>query len=383
MNVECVIFPSLLLDRCFSLLLHSTQPSLTRLETNNNLNTREMLCQPQLVPVTPTSYTGYLTLSTGTEYFISLDHSTSPPSFTPDTQLQSALQPLQSRLQTLLNESKNKEWFVGELVALLEKHTPPPPPSPCHDQILSVIRQIADLPSESVKRVDINSVTLQVRDDADRYHVIILNFPGPVISCDLPIQPHPSTSCRDILDQVSSIVEQHQSLWDTLDEIDSKCWVVEPEKGSRKHSYRRIVVTPDVSIIVNLDPQQPTSLPRCRFLGSPSAIGEYQDRLDEFSEDWDSGMGVVDNLGSILDVALPSGPTGGEESRSECGVCYCHEMEGKTPEISCNSSSCKQLFHLDCLLEWFRGLSNVRQSFGTVFGECPYCSKSMHVQALL
>ena len=345
--------------------------------------------QPQLVPLTKTSLTGFLKLSDDSEYFVSVDYSCNPPNVTLDEELRSELEKYPSKLSEIVNQSETLESFVENLVNFLEDIIVPPTDS---KHLLTLIKQVANLPSESVKSIDqdFKQIVLRHTDEGNREHhlAIQLNSRTPTFLCDLPqqlaIDNDKTWSCQAVLKSFRDVISQYQTLWDVLDDIDSNCWVIEPEPFSRGAVHRRVVLKGDVSLIVTLDPSQPTSLPRCRFLGSAKSILPFQNLLDERVDDWDPAVSVVENLGSILDLELPSKPTDGDNAISiDCGVCYCYEMMDQIPEISCNNDTCKQLFHVECLVEWFRGLPNVRQSFGTVFGECPYCSKPMHVQAVL
>ena len=146
-----------------------------------------------------------------------------------------------------------------------------------------------------------------------------------------------SLGCQEVLKTFREVVSQYQALWDALDEIDSTCWVIEPEPFTRGAVHRRIVVKEDVSLIVTLDPSQPTTLPRCRFLGSAKSIQTFQNQLDEKVDEWDASSGIVENLCSILGLELPSKPTGEESEISiECG-----ELQRRICKlIICNMKEC-------------------------------------------
>ena len=42
--------------------------------------------------------------------------------------------------------------------------------------------------------------------------------------------------------QFEGWLQQFEVLWDMLDEVDAKCWVLEPESPTRACTYRRVVV---------------------------------------------------------------------------------------------------------------------------------------------
>ena len=308
--------------------------------------------QPQLVPLTNTSLTGFLKLSDDSEYFLSVDYSCYPPNVTFGDELRSEFIKYPTKLTKLVDQSKTLESFVENLVSFLEDILVQPTDS---KHLLALINQVANLPSESVKSIDqdFKQIVLKHTDEGDREHhlAIQLDSQPPTYVCDLPqqlqIDNENTWSCQAVLKSFREVISQYQALWDVLDDIDSNCWVIEPEPFSRGAVHRRIVLKEDVSLIVTLDPSQPTSLPRCRFLGSAKSIQPFQNLLDERVDDWDPALGVVENLGSILDLELLSKPTGGENAISiDCGVCYCYDMMGQIPEISCNNETCKQLFHV-------------------------------------
>jgi hypothetical protein len=64
----------------------------------------------------------------------------------------------------------------------------------------------------------------------------------------------------------------------------------------------------------------------------------------------------------------------------ECGICYTYDLDGVIPERVCEDQRCARAFHAGCLYEYVRGLPNVRQSFGTFFGACPYCNTPLTVK---
>ena len=70
---------------------------------------------------------------------------------------------------------------------------------------------------------------------------------------------------------------------------------------------------------------------------------------------------------------------GAEEYSVECAVCYMYDLDGCVPEIACDG--CSKPFHKACLYEWLSALPSTRQSFNRLFGECPYCSRPVTVEA--
>ena len=128
----------------------------------------------------------------------------------------------------------------------------------------------------------------------------------------------------------------------------------------------------------------------------------------------------------MLDVRFPTpqqaGSEGAEAYAVECAVCYMYDLDGCVPEIACDgcqkpcanppppartapttanppsvrhhhlplpprggalpsASAPSARYHKSCLCEWLRALPSTRQSFNRLFGECPYCSKPITVEA--
>eukprot|EP00050_Salpingoeca_kvevrii_P020740 m.102250 g.102250 ORF g.102250 m.102250 type:complete len:66 (+) comp8997_c0_seq3:107-304(+) len=47
---------------------------------------------------------------------------------------------------------------------------------------------------------------------------------------------------------------------------------------------------------------------------------------------------------------------------------------------ACENRQCLKSFHYACLLEWLRSDPETRQSFDTLFGDCPYCSTTLSLK---
>eukprot|EP00041_Stephanoeca_diplocostata_P011743 m.194373 g.194373 ORF g.194373 m.194373 type:complete len:117 (+) comp18647_c0_seq6:213-563(+) len=93
------------------------------------------------------------------------------------------------------------------------------------------------------------------------------------------------------------------------------------------------------------------------------------------------GAQVKHNLEMVLETEFIA-KTSAEavDFTMECGICYAYDLDGAIPEKVCEDRRCARSFHESCLFEYIRGLPGVRQSFGTYFGECPYCSTAITVK---
>lgn len=164
----------------------------------------------------------------------------------------------------------------------------------------------------------------------------------------------------------------------------------------------------------------PASLPALQFLGAEKSLAGYRSALNARLAQWRPERSVRLNLEAVLDVKFPSpqevrtvrtycdftgetsslqgalnrprvhGATarppslqacsaGAEEYSVECAVCYMYDLDGCVPEIACDG--CSKPFHKACLYEWLSALPSTRQSFNRLFGECPYCSRPVTVEA--
>ena len=104
-------------------------------------------------------------------------------------------------------------------------------------------------------------------------------------------------------------------------------------------------------------------------------------RMHASSADADAGMGAgTDEPGGGAGVGGGSGTgasvgAGIGSSTASTGLVPLQEL----PDRVCDNAKCARPFHRPCLSEWLRSAPNSRQSFNTVFGECPYCSTAISV----
>ena len=73
---------------------------------------------------------------------------------------------------------------------------------------------------------------------------------------------------------------------------------------------------------------------------------------------------------------------------TECGICYSFSNTeyGATgaveamPNIACSNERCGKMFHKRCIIEWLHAVPTSKSSFGTLFGNCPYCNEWLSVK---
>ena len=274
-----------------------------------------------------------------------------------------------------------------------------------YTQLVSELDAIGWSYLESVDATQ-NSLVLVVQDDANRSHSLALR-----LSCDYPSVPPISCvactpidfvigeewspkdcSLKTIVRQFKTFLSQFQQIWNVLDEIDSKTWVLEPENLTRDILSRRIAIAPHASIHFILSPKvspdKPTVISNVRFFGSDAVIGPLRRRwMENLNSKWNQKNGLYKNLQDILSIRFPSPEKSSKNDFAiECGICYSYHLDGDiakdiserpVPERVCDNVKCARPFHQICLVEWLRSLPNSHQSFNTTFGTCPYCQESI------
>lgn len=236
----------------------------------------------------------------------------------------------------------------------------------------------------------LDTLELTLSDAAGRLHTCSVRLPPdypcspPELQCALPAEFEvvwSADSAKAGRYELATLVEQlrreldaHQRTWDILDDIDKHTAVLEPHAPTRDQCLRRIAFGRHSSLQLRLNPQSPDSLPELFFFGSETVVAPLRARLNERLAFWDARRMVRENLQDVLEMEFPQpSVAAAEEFSVECGICYTYRLEGIIPECACDG--CNQVFHHSCLLEWLQALPNCQQSFDSVFGSCPYCSK--------
>lgn len=187
------------------------------------------------------------------------------------------------------------------------------------------------------------------------------------------------------LAQFERRLRDFQPLWDALDDIDAHCRVLEPERPTRAHAFRRIALDAHTSVRIELDPRAPVAaFPTCRFLGAQAAVAPLRARLNAHIHLWDATGATPPrrNLETVLAVSLPAPratQADGAADEVECGICYAYRLEGAVPDVACDRPACAKPYHRACLVEWLRALPDTRQSFETLMGACVYCEHAITV----
>jgi E3 ubiquitin-protein ligase FANCL len=159
-----------------------------------------------------------------------------------------------------------------------------------------------------------------------------------------------------------------------------------------------------VSIQIEVDPARPAAMCELTFFGNDAAIAPLRERWSSSLFQWDDALPVRENLALVLGVSFPSpSERTMDEFAIECGICYSYRLELDAvadsssstanaskepprtviPDRLCENQNCSRPFHEKCLFDWLKALPTARQSFHTVFGECPYCRETISAKFMV
>lgn len=187
---------------------------------------------------------------------------------------------------------------------------------------------------------------------------------------------------RQIYEIFQGELGHYQRFWDVMDDLDRELWVLEPATPSRSTTYRRIGVLPHCSLHIVVDPVAPYSIPDLRVLGAEARTASLRQQVTSALPSWNYDASPRANLETVLGMPLPSKRTSSRKDvESDCGICYAHRLDedNSLPICACDNDKCTAVFHRSCLLEWLRSVPTTHTSYATTYGQCPYCSDSIHV----
>lgn len=260
-------------------------------------------------------------------------------------------------------------------------------------------RLVAELDDETLEVAGIgerlDEIKLRTLDAAGREHlvrvVLPLDYPtsAPVCFADLPFaleisgwDSSGSSGLKHIHRQFVDAVARFQPFWNTLDELDARTWVLlDSGVPSRASGSRRIVVQAHCYLQIVVDPLAPLRLPEIRFLGSDALIAPLKAKLNHSAQNWDLTQSLLVNLQKCFGISFPQPSAAQKQAETHansCGICYeFHHEDDAVPDVICANSRCQKSFHRQCLYDWLRSIPSTKQSFSTLFGECPFCSHGL------
>lgn len=315
-------------------------------------------------------------------------------------------------LSQRLKQASTIHEFLVELREMLERLHRVVPSAPAlsfsslHGRLVEEIEEVGWQHVTSVEE-GVGDLTLgiELSDAAGRRHALSLrllpDYPltAPRCSAALPAHvelrwvstgPGVGTSrLKNVVEQYAMAIAGYDELWHELEHIDAEAWVIEPEMPTRAIVYRRLAVGPHCALQVDLDASAPRAVPECKFFGMETAVAPLRQRLNLELHRWSPERHVLENLQLLLDVDFRPAPPapaasispatagtaameGAEQGHgAECAICYSYRLDGAIPEKVCDNANCARCFHVDCMVEWLRGLATARTSFDTIFGTCP------------
>nr|SVE82793.1 EOG090X0G12 [Daphnia magna] len=268
---------------------------------------------------------------------------------------------------------------------LLCSNTEKPSVATNYSKVLAEIDAIGWEKLSSVNH-DFTELKLKMYDSLNHQHILNVKFNNnvPEFFTEYPrnvnIEWQEDTSTlSEMYSLFCQEAEHYQDFWKAMEELDAGCWVLEPENPSRRDTYRKISIAPNVSLKIEVDPNHPYVFPSITWLGSETAVSKFREKILDRIEVWDNDLPINTNLERLLEISLPLKQTldmGTENYEVTCCICYSERLNGEVPSRTCDNPNCGQSFHIFCLYEWLRSLiQTTRKQGNKVFGECPYCEQ--------
>ncbi|XP_059476208.1 E3 ubiquitin-protein ligase FANCL-like isoform X4 [Neocloeon triangulifer] len=166
-------------------------------------------------------------------------------------------------------------------------------------------------------------------------------------------------------------VENLQTFWHVVKELDQETWVLDPVEPNQSHTRRQISIETGLSVTVTIDPYNPLLLPEISFLGSEAKVKPIE--IEIYKKEWC----VVENsllksLQKYLNIEFPTPPDMNSSQLSQsqmCSICIMSEGLNRTCE------DCGGQFHEECLLGWLQSVPSNKTVFNRIAGQCPLCKQ--------
>ncbi|KAM4615454.1 E3 ubiquitin-protein ligase FANCL isoform 3-T5 [Polymixia lowei] len=244
-------------------------------------------------------------------------------------QLKHLLRGYEHIVKQRLQHSADLVGFILELKTILEvalKGRPDSRSIPPPQYYTQLISEMEALGWDRLLFIDTEFRTLRLKadDSSGRQHILTVKLKSkhpaeaPECSADLPVPLAFTWTPQSTLGQLHHhfllLLDSLAEFWDVLDELDSKTWVLEPEKPGRADTMRRIAIGSNVSIKVEVDPRHPKMLPESCLLGADHAVMPLRKKLNANMHSWNPDSSVLHNLRDVLEIEFPS-PATHEKSR--------------------------------------------------------------------
>ncbi|KAL1921795.1 uncharacterized protein VTP21DRAFT_10437 [Calcarisporiella thermophila] len=360
-----------------------------------------MIAFPYFCPANESAsyYSGFITIS-GQEYFLEIEI----PSNQKDLSgailygcpaLRNLLAPHKTAIQQRLDQCSDITSFLLDLREFLERNVNYDKPlwKPAATFYMTLLAELEEIGWEKLQYIEPSLMKMQflIRGVSGREHHIHISLPpnypdsSPQVRVDIPVPlkidfKNPGIpQINHILNACREVIQTYEPLWDVLDDLDENAWILEPDKPSRSDLMRRLSLGNHCSLQIELDPEMPRALCKCRLFGPEHAISSLRENMNRNRQLWNPAHSVRKNLEILLECSLPSRRKSNEDEEYSvsCGICYAYQINGRIPDQMCNNTLCGQPFHQTCLYEWLRSIPSTRQSFNCLFGACPYCKDSI------
>jgi E3 ubiquitin-protein ligase FANCL len=363
------------------------------------------------------SYSGYIVIDEKEfEFHISLPDlitsngicsSLKGASFSCDEELYSLLSGSKRILSQRLEQSRNLDEFLIELSDIIRRvivggtsssiqNLNLPSPTLC----TILLAELDAIKWDCVSSVDLLSRTIafKLQDEKKRELELTLCFPltypkrAPTCQIDLPnklemaklwsqIGTHEQHKLGPLLDRVQREIKKYDLLWSILEDFDTNTWVVEPEAPTLSCCMRRIALENFAFLRIELNPMEPMKVPEFNFLGIDNVVVPFRQKLFANLSSWNNSQFPRQNLERLLEITFPTKNRQSKEMSIECGICYSYRFDNMVPDFVCQNVSCGKPFHQKCLSNWLLLTPETHTTFNTIFGNCPYCGSSIHVNA--
>lgn len=165
--------------------------------------------------------------------------------------------------------------------------------------------------SKDLKTIDIVQLDEQMRQHSVKIDVNYSQYGKlfKIVECNLPLNEIDEDDSLIVLyEKFMNRVDcpKLQLMFDVLDEIDKSCWVIDPERPTRRDVYRRIVLDRNLSMVITFNPNDIRHLPQIKFLGPHNAVKKYNEVVSRNFLNWNPNEDVLSELVKLLGEMLIS-----------------------------------------------------------------------------
>lgn len=148
-------------------------------------------------------------------------------------------------------------------------------------------------------------------------------------------------------------------------QIDESFSTLEPERFDQFLFERRIHVAHKTIVLVSYD-----SVKKVLHLNITESKSESVDHPLIDIQNNNEEEFIIKTISQFLSTCKTQDSN---DIKAECGICYSDYLDGKVAEFPC--THCKQIYHENCLKEWFMTNPECRTIFNQICGSCLFCEK--------